>query len=152
MNRCNLLLSPLAPVWRRGLIATTLLLLAATSAHAQQAVRPFPAAAQRGVMQITYPPEMLLNGQTARLSPGARIRGTNNLLVLSGSLAGQSLLVNYVRDPQGMIHEVWLLNNTEAQQPMAGAPALSNYVSNAALAAGESGTATTGSQAQPSQP
>ena len=97
------------------------------SANAQDSVRPFPANALRGTLQVTQPPEVLLNGQTARLSPGARIRGVNNLLVVSGALVGQSLVVNYVRDAQGMVHEVWLLNATEARQKMPGAPAQANY-------------------------
>jgi len=101
----------------------------ALSAGAQQSVRPFPANALRGTMQITQPPELLMDGKYARLSPGARIRGDNNMLVMSGAIAGQSLVVNYVRDPLGLIHEVWILNATEAQQKMPGAPAQSNYVS-----------------------
>ena len=77
---------------------------------------------------MTNPPELLLDGNAERLSPGARIRGENNLLVMSGSIAGQSLVVAYVRNPQGQLHDVWILNATEAQMPMAGAPAASNIV------------------------
>jgi hypothetical protein len=120
-------------------LLTTALLALATVASAQEAVRPFPPAAKRATLQVTYPPEILLNGQVARLSPGARIRGTNNMLVLSGSLAGQTLLVNYVKDPQGMVHEVWVLNATEARQPKEGATLPPNYVSDAVTASGEAG-------------
>ena len=87
-------------------------------ATAQETVRSFPPAALRGTMQITNPPDMLLNGQAARLSPGARIRGVNNMLVMSGALAGQSVVVNYVRDSLGLVQDVWILNATEAQQSM----------------------------------
>ena len=90
-------------------------------------------------MQITYPPNILLNGQAARLSPGARIRGTNSLLVLSGSLAGQTLLVNYLRDAQGLVHEVWILNATEAQEAREGATLPPNYVSDTTTSTAEAG-------------
>ena len=127
MNRCTQAPAPRAATWRIALISALLGL--GLSATAQDSVRPFPANALRGTLQVTQPPELLLDGQSARLSPGARIRGVNNLLVMSGTLVGQSLLVNYVRDAQGMVHEVWLLNATEAQQRMPGAPAASNYQS-----------------------
>lgn len=105
MNRCI----PSFP----ALLATALMVLAG-SATAQEAVRPFPATAKRATLQVMQPPDVLLNGQAARLSPGARIRGTNNLLILSGALVGQQVLVNYMLDPVGLVHEVWVLNATEA--------------------------------------
>ena len=81
---------------------------------AAQTARPFPASALRGALQVTQAPELQLNGQPARLSPGARIRGTDNLLQLSASLTGQSLLVHYTQDPSGLVHEVWILTPDEA--------------------------------------
>ncbi|APW48198.1 hypothetical protein RA876_04325 [Rhodoferax antarcticus] len=88
--------------------------------------RPFPAKALRGIFQVTTPPTILLDGAPARLSPGARIRGTNNLIVMSGTLVGQQLRVNYVRDGQGLIHEVWILTDAEAQQKRPGNDTISN--------------------------
>jgi hypothetical protein len=85
------------------------------TAMAQLTVRPFPPATQRGAMQITTAPDMVLNGAPARLSPGARIRGMDNMLVMSAALTGQKLLVNFVTEPQGLIHEVWILNAAEAK-------------------------------------
>ena len=142
MNRC--LHSISASTWRAALLTTSLLVLAHV-ASAQEAVRPFPAAAKRATLQVTYPPEILLNGQAARLSPGARIRGTNNMLVLSASLAGQTVLVNYVKDSQGLVHEVWVLNDTEAQQKREGSSLPPNYVSDAVTASGEAGGTTAAS-------
>jgi hypothetical protein len=104
MNRCI----PLAAA----------LLFWGTTATAQLTVRPFPPRAERGAMQITNPPELILNGKAERLSPGARIRGTNNMLVMSAALSGQNLLVNFVREPLGLIHEVWILNEDEAKIPL----------------------------------
>ncbi len=143
MNRCLRLNTTPACAWPAALITTALVFFAHT-AFAQDAARAFPAAAKRATMQITYPPEMLLNDKVARLSPGARIRNANNMIVLSGSLTGQNLLVNYVRDGQGMVHEVWILNATEARQPRDGAVLPSNYVSDAVTAYGEGGSSKSG--------
>ena len=85
-------------------------------------IRNFPATAQRAAMQVLQPPVILLNGQHERLSPGSRIRGSNNMLVMSGALVGQNLLVHYVREPLGLIHEVWILNEAETQLPPPNTP------------------------------
>ena len=91
------------------------LLLAAASATAQTAVRQFPPAALRGEMVVVAPPEITLDGKADRLSPGSRIRGTDNLLVMSGALVNQKVVVNYLREPAGNVHEVWILNAEEAR-------------------------------------
>ena len=115
MNRCNACFS--RPPKRRqlllGLLAASLISLG-TQVSAQINVRPFPANAERAVMVVTYPPIIQMNGKPDRLSPGARIRGMNNLMQLSGSLIGQKLLVNFVRNPLGEVHEVWILTEAEA--------------------------------------
>ncbi len=54
-----------------------------------------------------------MDGQPDRLSPGARVRDRNNMLVLSGALAGKTLYTVYRRDAAGLVHEVWLLNEEE---------------------------------------
>ena len=91
-----------------------LALAAALLPAGAQALRPFPATALRGTLLITQPPEGLLNGQPARLSPGARIRGADNLLQMSGALVGQTLLVHYTLEPSGGVHDVWILTPEEA--------------------------------------
>ena len=99
----------------RCLVAVALALLAALPAHAQ---RVFERSALRGELQVTSPPDVLLNGQPARLSPGARIRDPRNLIVLSGTVVGQKLLVNYAVDGFGLVHNVWVLSADEAaRQP-----------------------------------
>jgi hypothetical protein len=87
-------------------------------AAAQSLVRPFPATAERGVMQVVAPPVVQMNGKPDRLSPGARIRGINNMLLMSGAITGQNLLVNFVRNPTGEIHDVWVLTEAEAAQKL----------------------------------
>ncbi|WP_394787927.1 hypothetical protein [Rhodoferax sp.] len=74
----------------------------------------------RGELEITTPPQVLLDGKTDQLSPGARIHGTNNLLVLSGTLVGQTLWVNYTREIGGTLSEVWILTDAEIALERAG--------------------------------
>ena len=122
MNRCF----PRISRALRQLALVGTLALACVPAFAQGVVRPFPAKALRGMLQVTTPPLVLLNGQPARLSPGARIKNTSNLIVMSATLVGQQLLVNYVADAQGMLHEVWILTPAEAQQKRPGLETISN--------------------------
>jgi hypothetical protein len=88
------------------------------TAHAQSVQRNFPSTALRGEITVGQPPEITLNGQSARLAPGARIRGQNNLLQMSGALVGQSLPVHYVIGPGGLVQDVWILTDAElAKKP-----------------------------------
>jgi hypothetical protein len=89
-----------------------------SSAIAQTVQRGFPANALRGEIAFGQPPELLLNGQAARRWPAARIRGTNNMLMMSGALIGQKAVVHYVVDPLGLVQDVWILTDAErAKQP-----------------------------------
>jgi len=110
MNRCN----ATYPSRLRRIVLALPLLGWAAFAQAQTNVRPFPPDALRGTMVVTYPPVIQMDGKPDRLSPGSRIRGTNNLLVLSCAIVGQSLVVNYVRTPTGEVHDVWILTAAEA--------------------------------------
>jgi len=116
MNRCKK--SPTAHL----LIALSLALgsLVATTAQAQvspEAVvggRNFPTGTLRGKLIILNAPEVVLDGQPDRLSPGARIRSPQNMLVMVGAIQGQKFLVNYTRDPAGLVSQVWILTPEEA--------------------------------------
>ncbi|MDE2618466.1 MAG: hypothetical protein KGL73_15790 [Burkholderiales bacterium] len=88
---------------------------------------PISAKAQRGVLRVVAPPDVLVDGQPARLAPGARIRDRNNLMVVSGALLGQDLVVRYTRDPLGLVHEVWVLTASEAAAGMPAQPAPAPY-------------------------
>ncbi|WP_332826957.1 hypothetical protein [Ramlibacter sp.] len=107
---------------------TRLLLLAcawaAASAFAQQPPplspgqpslrREAPRDVKPAVITVSAtPPIILVDGVADRFSPGARIRDRNNMLVLTGQLAGKTLYTVYRRDASGMVHEVWLLNQDE---------------------------------------
>lgn len=78
--------------------------------------RIFPMNVERGVIKFSeIPLEVKLNGTEERLAPGARIRGPMNTFVLNNALVGQTYVVNYLRDPAGLVREVWLLTPEEAQ-------------------------------------
>lgn len=94
---------------------TLIAALAAVSVPAAaQMQRSFPATALRGELRVTQPPEVLINGRPARLAPGARIRGADQLLVMSGAVVGAKLLVHYTLDSTGLLLDVWVLTPTEA--------------------------------------
>jgi hypothetical protein len=114
MNRCICYLSTRLFHWRTAFWAMLVWLTTWISVQAMP-VRPFPPKALLGEMQVIQAPEVLINGKPARLSPGARIRGTNNMLTLSASITGQTHIVKYLHEPHGLIHEVWILNPAEIQ-------------------------------------
>ena len=89
-------------------------MLAAMAPAQAQLPRSFPANALRGELVVVQPPDVMLNGVPARLAPGARIRGQNNLLQMSGALVGAKLLVHYTPDPEGLLLNIWVLTAEEA--------------------------------------
>ena len=112
MNRC--LLPPLA----RSFLTLVIVLTSCLGPHlalAQSTLRQFPPSAKRGTLVVTAPPQVTISDAVERLAPGARIHGSNNLLVLSASLTGQSVPIKYVRDPLGLIQEIWILSPQETQ-------------------------------------
>jgi hypothetical protein len=102
----------------RVLICTVL--IAASSIAAAQIVeqapipgRRFPDIAQRGKFEVKQPPEVTINGKEMRLAPGARIYNTQNMILMSGSIAGQTQVVNYTTDTMGLVKDVWILTPEE---------------------------------------
>ena len=127
MNRC------LGATARRILLALLIICVGALvsfpdAAQAQSALRPFPADAKRGVMEVQAGHGIVINGKAEQFSPGARIRGVNNMLVMSGQLVGQKVLVNYTRDTLGSVHQVWILTSLEARQERPGSEPTTNVV------------------------
>jgi hypothetical protein len=98
--------------WALAVAAVALGLCCAAPAAAQ-VKRNFPANALRGEIVVEQPPIISLNGQATRLTPGARIRGQNNMLQMSGALVGIPLLVHYTLDKEGLVHDVWILTDEE---------------------------------------
>ena len=85
-------------------------------------IRQFPKDAKRGELVVLTAPDIAMDGKPDRLSPAVRIRDINNFLVLSGTLANQKLVVNYLRDNTGLVHNVWVLNAEEIKQKIPGMP------------------------------
>ena len=107
------------------LVPLTALLISTASAQTEEFkpnIRQFPRDAKRGELMVLMPPEIALDNKSDRLSPAVRIRDINNNLVLSGTLANQKLVVNYLRDNTGLVHNVWVLNAEEIKQKMPGQP------------------------------
>jgi hypothetical protein len=80
-------------------------------------MRQFPPKAVRATMHVLDVSDVTMNGKPERLSPGVRMHNFNNSLVLTGALVGQTMVVNYVREAGGLIHDVWILNEAEIAQP-----------------------------------
>jgi hypothetical protein len=117
MNRCKTLLLAVLVLGGIGLSAFP---AAAQTEDVKPNVRQFPKTAVRGLLVIGTAPEITMNGKADRMSPGVRIRDANNNLVLSSTFSGQKLVVNYVRDNTGLVHQVWVLNTEEERQKIAG--------------------------------
>jgi hypothetical protein len=102
MHRCLLTASVALALALPGLVSAQM-----------QVQRNFPANALRGELVVTIAPEIKLNGQDARLSPGSRIRGLNQMLVMSGAITGEKLIVNYTVEQYGLVQDVWVLRPEE---------------------------------------
>lgn len=99
--------------WMRFLLSA-LLAAVAVSAAAQAVMRDAPQNVTPGLIAVSAtPPLITVDGKSDRFSPGVRIRDRNNMLVLTGAVAGQSLYTVYRRDSSGLVHEVWVLNEEE---------------------------------------
>lgn len=85
---------------------------------AAQLLRPFPQTALRGTIAFGQTPEIAVNGRAARLAPGSRIRGPDNLIILPATLTGQRYTVHYVVGFDGNVGDVWILTPEElAKRP-----------------------------------
>jgi hypothetical protein len=102
-----------ASFFARFVLLAALGVLSSSAAFAQ-VQRAFPQNALRGKLVITAPPEIALNDKAARLAPGARIRDPANMLILSGAIVAQPLLVHYTLDTLGLVQDVWILTPQEA--------------------------------------
>ncbi len=128
--------------WASGLFGFFLLTLWSFNAYAQDGVvlsapetnvvnpdagRQFPANARRGTMEVLQGAEIVMDGKAERLSPGGRIRGPNNMLVMTGAITGQRYTVNFTRDAYGNVHQVWILTELEARQKIKNATPERNF-------------------------
>lgn len=127
MNRCRKPLDallPLALCLSAGLLAPHALAQSPLPQTQNEAVvggRHFPVGTLRGRLTVVQWPEIRLDGQSERLSPGARIRDPQNMLVMPAAITGQTLRVNYRRDAAGLVNEVWILSAGEVRTKRASA-------------------------------
>ncbi len=130
--------------WAKGLFCLFLLTFGSFNAYAQEGTvlsapethvvngdtgRQFPANARRGTMDVLQGAEIVMDGKAERLSPGGRIRGPNNMLVMTSAIAGQRFTVNFTRDAYGNVHHVWILTDLEVQQKIKNATPATNILS-----------------------
>jgi hypothetical protein len=128
--------------WVSSLFGLFLLTLWSFNAYAQDGVvlsapetnvvnpdagRQFPANARRGTMEVLQGAEIVMDGKAERLSPGGRIRGPNNMPVMTGAITGQRYTVNFTRDAYGNVHQVWILTELEARQKIKNATPERNF-------------------------
>lgn len=90
-------------------------------------LRKFPANALRGKMRVVQAPEILIDGKPERLSPGSRIRDTQQRLVMSASITNLEFVVNFSRNSLGEVQEVWILNELEAKQKIKNSTPATNF-------------------------
>jgi hypothetical protein len=99
---------------RRRALFSALMLAITAPVCSQELAREFPLTALRGVVAFSGPPAVVLNDAPVLLAPGARLHGTDNLLVLPTTLTGSSHTVHYtIEDTTGMIKELWILREAE---------------------------------------
>ncbi|MCG2595584.1 hypothetical protein LZ009_22630 [Ramlibacter sp. XY19] len=100
--------------WIRLALAGLSFATVAFAATAQGIVREAPRDVKPGIMAVSAtPPIITMDGKDDRLSPGARIRDVNNMMVLTGGLANKTVYTVYRRDGSGLVHEVWVLTEAE---------------------------------------
>ena len=106
MNRCDRL--------GRRFVLFVLAAVLGTGVLAQpQVARNFPQNALRGEVVVQSAYDVLVNGQQARFAPGLRVRGQDNLMLVSGVLIGQTFIGHYTVDVNGQINQLWVLRDDE---------------------------------------
>ena len=96
--------------------ATALLAFCLAASSWAQVQRNFPQNAMRGKMAFGEAPQIMLNGDLARLAPGARIRDNSNLIIVPSTIAGARFVVNYTVDLGGQVKDVWILTPAEVDK------------------------------------
>ncbi len=80
-----------------------------------QNIRRFSDKAERADFVVTQWPNVTINGGAQRLAAGSRIFNERNMIVMPASLTGQKYVVNYTKDLDGSVRDVWILTNEEMQ-------------------------------------
>jgi hypothetical protein len=102
---------------RRRALFSALMLAITAPVCSQELAREFPLTALRGVVAFSGPPAVVLNDAPVLLAPGARLHGTDNLLVLPTTLTGSSHTVHYTIEDQGTVDPSARLNGRTSRGP-----------------------------------
>lgn len=106
MNRC-------VRLGRRFVLLSFAALLGSAALAQPQVTRNFPQNALRGEVLVQNAHEALINGQPARFAPGMRLRGQDNLMLVSGVLIDQKFIGHYTLDLSGLVTQLWVLRDDE---------------------------------------
>ena len=79
--------------------------------------RHFPDIADKGYMRFVDPPEVTVNGERLRISPGARIKDERNMMLHMSQLKGKARHVMFVRDAMQQVGDIWILSEHERKEP-----------------------------------
>lgn len=102
---------------RRSFLLTLLTsAAAAVTLPASAFNRSFPELAKRGRMTPGPFPQVVIDGRSRQLTPGARIWNEQNLTETPASIRGSDLVVNYTETDQGEIDRVWILTPEESSR------------------------------------
>ena len=86
-----------------------------SASAAAQNMRAFPQNTLRGAIVFSADRQLTLNGRATSLTPGARVRNQQNMIVMPDTLIGARWLVHYTMDMGGeQVREVWILTPEEA--------------------------------------
>ncbi len=107
---------------KRATLALLAAALALPALTALAGVRPFPADALRGKMNLGYFPDVTIDGKPRQFSAAGRIYNRDNLIQTSGSISGKDIVVNYTVDSAGFIHRAWILTQEEAAMTLPTTP------------------------------
>lgn len=86
-------------------------------AIAQARIVAIPAEARRATMTFQGTPEVILDNQAARLSPGARVFDRGNYLQMYGAINGTFKVKYLLEATTGLVQTVWILTDTEIATP-----------------------------------
>jgi len=86
--------------------------------QAQSRLVPIPAKAKRAQMTFDGSMTVVVDGKVqARLAPGVRIFGRDNLLLLYGNLSGTATVKYLQEESSGLLMNIWVLTNDEIATP-----------------------------------
>jgi len=76
-------------------------------------VRPFPEGTKRGVFKASAFPDIVIDGKIRLTSPGTRIYGEDNLLIMGPNLPKATFKIHYLENDLGEIKTIWILTDEE---------------------------------------